>query len=90
MAGAPDPLDEIRRLYFNATRQTIQRDFARAIDLLKSLASEEERERATVFMEGLAEMRAEWGAKTQGADSAPGIKRAPSRSKNRPARKEHG
>ena len=28
-----DPLDEIRRLYFNATRTTIQRDFERALDL---------------------------------------------------------
>ena len=32
-----DPLDEIRRLYFNATRATIQRDFERALDLLKSM-----------------------------------------------------
>jgi hypothetical protein len=56
-----DPLDEIRRLYFNATRATIQRDFERALDLLKSLPSEEERSRAHVFMDGLAAMRSEWG-----------------------------
>ena len=35
-------------------------DFARALDLLKSLATEEERERAAVFMDGLAEMRSDW------------------------------
>jgi hypothetical protein len=54
-------LDEIRRLYFNTTRRSIQRDFDRAIDLLKSLSTEEEREKATVYMEGLAQMRKEWG-----------------------------
>ena len=53
-------LAEIRRLYFDAAPSTIQRDFERAIDLLKSLPTEAEREKATVFMEGLAEMRKEW------------------------------
>lgn len=53
-------LDEIRRLYYGATRATIARDFDRAIDLLKSMPSEDERERATVFMQGLTEMRKQW------------------------------
>jgi hypothetical protein len=57
-----DKLAEIRRLYFAATRGTIARDFDQAIDLLKSMSSEEERERATVFMQGLAEMRKEWSS----------------------------
>jgi hypothetical protein len=57
-----DKLAEIRKLYFSATKATIGRDFDRAIDLLKSISSEEERERATVFMQGLAEMRKEWGS----------------------------
>jgi hypothetical protein len=57
-----DRLGEIRKLYFSATKATIARDFDLAIDLLKSMSSEEERERATVFMQGLAEMRKEWGA----------------------------
>jgi hypothetical protein len=30
------------------------------LDLLKSMSTEEERERATVFMEGLAQMRSDW------------------------------
>ena len=63
--GAPDPqqaLAEIRRIYFKTTRQTIEHDMAHAIELLKSLPSEEEREKATVFMEGLAQMRREWAA----------------------------
>ncbi|MET0163590.1 MAG: hypothetical protein ABW318_01135 [Vicinamibacterales bacterium] len=53
-------LEEIRRLYYGATRATIARDFERAIDLLKSMGSEEERERATVYMQGLADMRSQW------------------------------
>ena len=55
-----DVLDQIRRLYYEATRATIDRDFDRAIDLLKTMVSEEERERATVYMQGLAEMKSEW------------------------------
>jgi hypothetical protein len=55
-----DPLSEIKRLYFGARRATIIRDFDRAIDLLKTLPSEEARERATVYMQGLAEMKKQW------------------------------
>jgi len=54
-----DRLAEIKKLYFSTTRATIGRDFGRAIDLLKAMP-EEERERAAVFMEGLAELRKEW------------------------------
>ena len=56
---AVDHLTEIKRLYYRATRATIDRDFDRAIDLLKAMP-EGERHRATVFMEGLAEMRKEF------------------------------
>ena len=58
-AMADDRLEEIRRLYFKTTRATIERDFDRAIDLLKAMP-ESERHRATVFMEGLAQMRKEF------------------------------
>ena len=54
-------LAEIRRIYFKTTAGTIDRDFDRAIDLLKSIKLPEHRQRATVFMQGLAEMRKEWG-----------------------------
>jgi hypothetical protein len=60
MLSADDKLAEIRRLYFSTTRDTIDRDLTRALDLLKSMASEEERERAAVYMEGLAQMRSDW------------------------------
>jgi hypothetical protein len=62
----PDPqaaLSEIRRIYFKTTRRTIEHDIAHAIELLKSLPSEEKREKATVYMEGLAQMRREWAQK---------------------------
>lgn len=63
MLSADDKLAEIRRLYFSTTRQTIQDDLTKALDLLKSMNSEAERERATVYMEGLAQMRSEWASR---------------------------
>jgi hypothetical protein len=60
MLSDQDKRAEIRRLYFQTTRQTIQRDFEQALDLLKSMSSEDERERSTVYMEGLAQMRNDW------------------------------
>jgi len=56
-----DPISEIRRLYFETTPKTIQRDIDRAIDILKSLKDDEERSKASVYMEGLNDMRKEWG-----------------------------
>lgn len=60
MLSAGAKIAEIRRLYFKTTRQTIQQDLAKALDLLKSMATEAERERAAVFMDGLAQMRSDW------------------------------
>ena len=58
-------LAEIRALYFRTSRSTILEDFDRAIDLLKAIDTPENRQRATVYMDGLAEMRKEFGvAKT--------------------------
>ena len=53
-------LADIRAIYFKTTKQTIQHDLAHAIELLKALPDEETREKATVYMEGLAQMRSEW------------------------------
>jgi hypothetical protein len=63
MLTADDKLAEIKRLYFQTSRETIARDFAKAVDLLKSMANEAERQRAAVYMDGLAEMRADWGGR---------------------------
>lgn len=54
-----DSLEAIKTLYYTTTRTTIDRDFDRAIDLLKAMP-EEDRHRAAVYMEGLAEMRKEF------------------------------
>lgn len=63
MLTTEDKLAEIRRLYFKTTRATIHEDLAKALDLLKSLPSEDDRERATVYMEGMAQMRKDWSGK---------------------------
>ena len=63
MLSADDKHAEIRRLYFQTTKQTIQQDLEKALDLLKSMASDEERERATVYMEGMAQMRKDWSGR---------------------------
>jgi len=55
-----DTLAQIKKIYKTATRKTIDRDFDRAIDLLKTLPTEADREKATVYMEGLAAMKKEW------------------------------
>ena len=60
MLSEQDKVAEIRRLYFTATKDTIQDDLARALDLLKSMPGETERERVAVYMEGLAQMRSDW------------------------------
>ena len=64
MLSTDDKIAEIRRLYFTTTRERVDQDLAKALDLLKSMASEEERERATVYMEGLAQMRIDWKPKS--------------------------
>ena len=55
-----ETLARLKALYFETTQATIEHNFDEAIDLLKTLPSEADRERAAVYMEGLAEMRQEW------------------------------
>ena len=64
-------LDEIRRLYFNTTKATIQKDLARAVELLKAMPSDDERQRAAVYMDGLAQMRSEWAEARRGRRHRP-------------------
>lgn len=77
-----DQLDTIKQLYFNTTPKTILDDFATAIDLLKAMPDEETRERAAVYMEGLAQMRKEWGG-PKGRPAAPRGDRPPASAKAR-------
>jgi hypothetical protein len=60
-----DKLAEIRRLYYATTKQTIRQDLERALQLLKSMNGEEERERAAVYMDGLSQMRSDWARLTK-------------------------
>jgi hypothetical protein len=61
MLTTDQKIAEIRRLYFRTTRQSIQQDLEKALDLLRSIPSEDERERATVYMEGMTQMKRDWG-----------------------------
>jgi hypothetical protein len=56
-------LEQIRGLYYSARRGTIQRDLVKAIEILKSMDTDEERQRAAVYMDGLSQMRSEWSAR---------------------------
>jgi hypothetical protein len=61
--GDADPkaaLAELRQIYFKTTKQTIDNDLIQAIELFKKL-SEEDQEKGVVYMEGIGEMRKEWG-----------------------------
>jgi len=88
--GTPDPaaaLADIRRIYFKTTRDTIEHDFAHAIELLKALPDEASRAKAHVFMEGLAEMRKDWGRSGGGSRSGGrGTRGRQSRSKSMKAK----
>jgi hypothetical protein len=74
-------IEEIKRLYYGATRTTIQKDIARAIELLKSLPSDADRERAAVYMDGLSQMRSEWSAAAR--PKAGGLRRGGSEASRR-------
>ena len=62
-----DPFDEIKRLYFSTTKQTIERDLARAMELLTHLPSDEARQRVAGYMHGLSDLKREWKPKKKAA-----------------------
>jgi hypothetical protein len=78
-------VDEIRQLYNTATKATIQRDLTRAIALLKTLETESERERVAVYMDGLSQMRSEWGVRPASPAGKSGAVRKAGAAKKRPA-----
>ncbi len=55
-----DGVSQIKQIYLRATPKTIRRDLATAIEILKSMATEEDRQRAAVYMDGLSQLRSEW------------------------------
>jgi hypothetical protein len=60
LLSADEKLAEIKRMYYQTTQRTIQVDLAKALELLKSMSTDEERERAAVYMDGLSQMRSDW------------------------------
>lgn len=62
MPRARAAAEQIKQLYFTATKATIAADLERAIELLISLDSDDARERVAVYMDGLSQMRSEWSA----------------------------
>jgi hypothetical protein len=77
-----DPFDEIKRIYFSTTKQTIDRDMTRALELLTHMPSDEARQRVAGFMHGLADLKREW--KPRASKAAP--KKAPTKGARRKAR----
>ena len=81
-----DPVAEIKRLYYATTRATVQRDLDKAVALLKTMKTEEERERVSVFMDGLSQMRSEWGVRPEKGLGQVTVRAKPDRRKTpRPA-----
>jgi hypothetical protein len=79
--SAMDPVAEIKRLYYATTRATVQRDLEKAVALLKTLKTEDERERVSVFMDGLSQMRSEWGVRPAKPAGAVPVRRTSDRRK---------
>ena len=65
MLSTEEKVAEIKRLYYKTTKATIQEDLAKALDLLKPMNSEEERERVAVYMDGMSQMRSDWGIRSE-------------------------
>jgi hypothetical protein len=87
MPAGSTPLEAIKHLYFGTSKATIRQDLDRAIDLLKSMDSDAERERAAVFMDGLSQMRSEWGVSGPGDNTGSGARPAPRRASAAPRRR---
>ncbi len=68
------PLEQLRALYFKATPDSIGEDFDRAIDTFKQITSDEDREKAAVYMDGIAEMRREWAGPRKRPGASPSRK----------------
>jgi hypothetical protein len=80
-----DASEEIKRLYYAATKATIQKDLERAIDLLKTLPDEAARDRVAVYMDGLSQMRSEWAQAARGGVGPTSGSRPPASGRGRGA-----
>jgi hypothetical protein len=62
-----DPFDEIKQIYYSTTRETIERDLARALELLRRMPDDDARQRAAGLMHGLSDLKREWKPKKKAA-----------------------
>ena len=86
--GPPDPKaarEEIRRIYFKTSKRTIEHDIAHAIELLRSMEHEDDRDKAAVYMDGLSQMRSEWATASRRDSGRTGRKTTPT-TRTKPAR----
>lgn len=60
-----EPFEEIKRLYFSTTPDTIERDLARAVALLTRMPTDADRDRVAGYMHGLSDLRREWKRRGQ-------------------------
>ena len=58
-----DPFDAIKQIYYSTTRETIERDIERALELLRQMPDDETRQRAAGLMHGLTDLKREWKPK---------------------------
>lgn len=70
-----DPFDAIKQIYYSTTRETIERDIERALELLRQMPDDEARQRAAGLMHGLTDLKREWKPKKAGGSSKGKAKR---------------
>ena len=51
---------QIKSLYYDATKSTIEKDLQEAVALFKTLNDDISRDAVAVYMDGLSQMRSEW------------------------------
>jgi hypothetical protein len=56
-------IKQIKRLYYETTKKTIEEDLGKAVAILKTFANDRERSKAAVYLDGLSQMRSEWRTK---------------------------
>lgn len=72
-----DPFDEIKQIYYSTTRETIERDMARALELLRQMPDDDARQRAAGLMHGLSDLKREWSRKKRKTPTTKGPKAKP-------------
>lgn len=66
-----DPFDEIKQIYYSTTRETIERDLARALELLRRMPDDGARQRAAGLMHGLSDLKREWAGRRKTSTKKP-------------------